>query len=143
MNQASLLDSATRPSKGLHIGLWVAQVLLAIAFGMAGAFKLTAPIEVLVQKMIWPGAMPPGLVRFIGASELTGAIGLILPAATRIRPGLTPLAALGLLVIMLLAMMFHLSRGELGALPAPIFLGAIAAFIAWGRFRKAPITPRA
>jgi len=57
------------------------------------------------------------LVRFIGVSELAGALGLILPAATRIRPGLTPLAALGLSTIMALAMLFHLVRGEPQALP--------------------------
>jgi putative oxidoreductase len=80
------------------------------------------------------------MVRFIGACELAGAVGLILPAATRIRPMLTPLAASGLVVVMLLAMAFHISRGEAAqALPINLTLGALAAFVAWGRFRKAPI----
>ena len=136
------LQSSTQPSKALNIGLWVAQVLLALAFGLGGFLKLTAPIDELTQKMVWPGAVPPGLVRFIGGSELLGAIGLILPAATRIRPGLTPLAASGLGVVMILAAIFHISRGEMGALPTNIFLGGLAAFVAWGRFRKAPISPR-
>jgi uncharacterized membrane protein YphA (DoxX/SURF4 family) len=142
MTAPSLSESGARPNKALHIGLWVAQVLLALGFGLGGFFKLTGPIDVLTEKMVWPGAVPSPLVRFIGGSELLGAIGLILPAATRIRPGLTPLAASGLVVIMILAMIFHISRGEMGALPTNIFLGGLAAFVAWGRLRKAPIPPR-
>jgi putative oxidoreductase len=143
MNATSLSESSTRPSKPLHIGLWVAQILLGLLFGAAGFAKTILPIEDLTQKMVWPGAVPPGLVRFIGISEFLGGLGLILPAATRIRPGLTPLAASGLIVIMVLAMIFHISRGELGALPTNVFFGAVAAFIAWGRLKKAPISPRA
>ena len=70
---------------------------------------------------------------------MPGAIGLILPAATKIKPTLTPLAALGLLTIMILAMAFHLSRGEAQALPINMVLGGLAAFVAWGRTKKAPI----
>jgi putative oxidoreductase len=124
----------------MHILLWVVQVLLACAFGMAGVMKSTQPVEALVQGgMAWAGQMPLAMVRFIGVSELLGAIGLILPAATKIKPFLTPLAALGLLTIMILAMAFHLSRGELQATPINIVLGGLAAFVAWGRTKKVPI----
>jgi putative oxidoreductase len=124
----------------MHILLWVVQVLLACAFGMAGVMKSTQPVEALVQGgMAWAGQMPLAMVRFIGVSELLGAIGLILPAATKIKPSLTPLAALGLLTIMILAMAFHLSRGEVQATPINIALGGLAAFVAWGRTKKAPI----
>jgi uncharacterized membrane protein YphA (DoxX/SURF4 family) len=143
MTLASPTESTARPSKALNVGLWLAQALLALGFGMGGFFKLTFPIEELTKQMVWPGAVPPGLVRFIGASELAGAIGVILPALTRIRPVLTPLAAIGLLVIMLLAAIFHVTRNELGALPTNIVLGGLAGFIAWGRLKKAPIAPRA
>jgi uncharacterized membrane protein YphA (DoxX/SURF4 family) len=129
-------------SKGLRIGLWVVQVLLALAFLGAGATKLFTPIPELVQQMAWVGAVPAGLVRFIAIAELAGAVGLILPALTRIKPGLTPLAAAGLAVIMLLAAPFHLSRGEGGAIVPNLILAALAAFVAWGRFKKAPIAPR-
>ena len=140
----SALDHTAQPPRrgALRIGLWVAQALLALAFGMAGIMKTTQPIAELAQKMGWPGAIPPALVRFIGSAELLGAVGLVLPSATRIRPGLTPLAAAGLLLIMLLAMPFHVSRGELFALPINLTLGALAAFVAWGRWRAAPIRPR-
>lgn len=124
----------------MHILLWVVQLLLACAFGMSGVMKSTQPVHVLVQNGIaWAGQVPLPLLRFIGISELLGAIGLILPAATRIKPSLTPLAALGLLTIMILAMAFHLSRGEVGATPINIVLGGLAAFVAWGRTKKAPI----
>ncbi len=124
----------------MHILLWVVQVLLACAFGMAGVMKSTQPVDVLVQNGIaWAGQVPLLMLRFIGISELLGAIGLILPAATKIKPWLTPLAALGLLTIMILAMAFHLSRGEAQALPMNMVLGGLAAFVAWGRTKKAPI----
>jgi len=140
---ASLADPAVRPRGALHIALWIAQGLLALAFGMAGVMKTSKPIAELVQMMGWPGALPPALVRFIGASELAAAVGLVLPAATRIKPGLTPLAATGLVVVMVLACVFHLSRGELQPLPINLTLGALAAFVAWGRFKKVPILARA
>ena len=137
----SIAQPARTTSRGMNIALWVAQVLLAIAFGMAGAMKLFTPIAELAAKMPSEAAMP-ALIRFIGASELAGAIGLILPAATRILPRLTILAAAGLLVVMVLATAFHVWKGELSHAPVPIVLGAIAGFIVWGRARKAPIIPR-
>lgn len=128
--------------RGLRIALWIVQGLLAIAFGMAGVMKLLSPIADLAANMAWVSSVPEGLVRFIGASELAGAIGLILPAVTRVKPGLTALAGGGLTLVMLLAAAFHLSRSEGAALPAPLVLGGLAAFVAWARFRKAPIAPR-
>jgi hypothetical protein len=74
--------------------------------------------------------------------EFAGAVGLILPAATTINPGLTALAATGLLAIMVLAVPFHISRGETTLIAAPATLGLLAAFIAWGRLRKAVIASR-
>ena len=126
----------------MHILLWLAQILLAGAFGMAGIMKSTQPVDALVQNGIqWASQVPVPLVRFIGISELLGAIGLILPTATKIKPVLTPLAALGILTIMILAMAFHLSRGEPEMLPVNMVLGALAAFVAWGRTKKVPIHP--
>ena len=70
------------------------------------------------------------------------AIGLILPALTRILPRLTPLAALGVSIIQVLAMLFHVSRGEFMVLPLNVVLLALSLFVLWGRERKAPIGPR-
>ncbi len=130
-------------SIAINVTLWIAQLLLAVAFGMAGIMKSTQPIPDLAAAMGWPGDLPAVVVRFIGASELAGALGLVLPSATRIRPLLTPLAAIGLVLVMLLAALFHISRGEWSALPINVVLGGLAAFVAWGRLRKAPIFPRA
>ncbi|MGC4115998.1 MAG: DoxX family protein [Myxococcales bacterium] len=135
------IHSEVHPRKALNIGLWIAQVLLAVAFGMAGLMKLTTPIEVLAQNMNWV-ADQPWLVRFIGGSEVAGALGMLLPALTRILPRLTALAGLGLVVVMVLAAGFHATRGELGAIPVTLILGSLAAFVAWGRFRAAPIPSR-
>ncbi len=131
------------PNKRVHIGLWVVQGLLAFAFGAAGAMKLAQPIDALVSGgLVWASSVPEALVRFIGASELLGGVGMILPAATRIAPRLTPLAGAGLVIVMALALAFHVSRGELGALPVNLVLGGLAGFVAYGRTKLAPIAPR-
>ena len=126
----------------MNVGLWIVQVLLAAAFGMAGVMKTTRPIAELAQSMVWPGDIPAALVRIIGTAELLGAIGLVAPAVTRIKPVLTPLAACGLVTVMFLATVFHLTRGEYFALPINLVLGGLAAFVAWGRWQRAPIAAR-
>lgn len=126
--------------KRLHIGLWVAQVLLALAFTGAALMKLTQPYETLAQSQAWVLLFSPDAVKLIGVVELLGALGLILPAASRIVPVLTPLAAAGLTLDMIAAAATHLRLGEP---PIPnVILGGLAAFVAWGRYRKAPITAR-
>src|SRR5688572_27469894 len=126
MTTAVQPTSAANPSKALHIGLWVVQVALALAFISGGAMKATQPIALLAEKMVWPGAIPEGLVRFIGVSEFLGGLGLVLPAAMRIKPILTPLAGVGLATIQILAIFFHLSRGEYAVVPFNFTLGALA-----------------
>lgn len=133
----------TTQSKGWNITLWILQVLLAILFGMAGFMKLTAPIADLAKTVPWAANVSEGLVRFIGASELAGALGLILPSLTRIRPSLTPLAAGGLVLVMILAAGFHLTRGETPGIGFNFALALVAGLIAWGRTKKAPISPKA
>ena len=126
-----------------NIGLWTAQILLALAFGMAGFLKTLTPIADLGVMMNWVTVTPGWLVRFIGIAELAGALGMILPAGTRILPWLTPLAALGFVVIQLLAIGTHASLGETATtLPINLVLLALALFVVWGRRRKAPIAPR-
>jgi hypothetical protein len=125
------------------IGLWAAQVLLALAFGGAGFIKLFTPVADLGAMMNWVTVTPEWLVRFIGAVELLGALGMILPAVTRILPWLTPLAALGFAVIQVLAIGTHASLGETAmTLPVNVALLALSLFVAWGRWKKSPIAPR-
>lgn len=134
---------ATSRKKAWTIGIWVVQVLLAAVYGMAGFNKVSLTPDALVQMgMGFVASVPLGLVRFIGVAELAGALGMLLPAATRVLPGLTPLAALGLSAIQILAMPVHVSRGEYGVLPVNIVLLAMALFVYWGRSRKSPIIPR-
>jgi putative oxidoreductase len=131
-----------KPSKGLNIGLWVAQVLLAAMFCGVGYMKAFMPLDQIAKIFVWVPAVPAGLVRFIGFAELAGALGLILPSATRILPKLTPLAALGLATVVLLGAGLHFSRGEGALTPTNFVLAALAIFVVWGRSKKAPILPR-
>lgn len=137
------VTSNTTGRNGWNIGLWAAQVLLALFYAYAGLNKLTQPVEVLgTMGMGFALFVPELLTRFIGLAELLGAIGIILPALTRIMPSLTPLAALGFSLIQVLAILLHASRGELAVLPLNIVLIALSLFVLWGRARKAPISPR-
>lgn len=128
---------------GWTIGLWAVQVLLALFYLYAGYNKLTQPIDALAaMNMGFVLFVPEWLTRFIGLAEVLGAAGLILPAATRILPRLTPLAALGLSTIQVLAILLHASRGEFMVLPLNLVLLALSLFVLWGRERKAPISAR-
>ena len=127
-----------------NIGLWVSQILLAVAFGMAGFLKALTPVADLGTMMNWVTVTPEWLVRFIGVVEFAGALGMILPSATRILPWLTPLAALGFAVIQVLAIGVHANLGETAmSLPINLVLLALALFVVWGRWLQAPISPRA
>jgi uncharacterized membrane protein YphA (DoxX/SURF4 family) len=123
----------------LNIVLWVVQVLLALLFIWAGGMKLVLPLE----KLAGPVALPGLFLRFIGVVELLGGLGLILPGLLRIRPGLTPLAAAGLVIIMIGAVGITFAGGvNVGLALIPAVTGLLAAFVAYGRWRLAPIRPK-
>ena len=127
----------------MNIVLWILQILLALAFLGAGGMKVMQPIEALAPQMPWVLEVSPLLmVRLPGIAEVLGALGLILPAVTRIQPKLVSLAAAGLALVMLLALIFHLTRGEFGGAVPPLVLGLLSAFVAYGRAKLAPIAPR-
>ena len=130
-------------NKKLNITLWVIQVVLAVMYLMAGYQKAFGDLAVVVKTIFWVAYTPAPLVRFIGTCELLGAVGLILPAALKIRPQLTTLAAAGLSLIMLLANIMHIYRAEYYVLPMTLLLLAMAAFVAYGRWKLAPSTPKA
>ena len=129
-------------SRAWNVSLWIAQALLATMFLMVGFMKTVVPLEDL-SKVVPMAAEMPVLIRFIGISELAGGLGLLLPAALRIRPQLTVFAAGALAGVMVLAMIFHLTRGESSSIGTNIVLGILASFVAWGRLHKAPIESRA
>ena len=109
--------------------LWIVQVLLALLFLWAGGMKLVLPIEMLKG----PIALPELFLRFIGVAEVLGAIGLILPWLLRIRPALTPLAATGLVIIMIGATVITLIGGAVAPALIPLVVGLLAASVAYGR----------
>ena len=117
----------------MNIALWIVAVVTALAFATAGTLKLTQPKDKLRQQMGWVEDFSPATIRLIGAMEVLGALGLILPAVTGIAPVLVPLAAAGLAVVMVLASVVHLRRGEPKVLPVNIVLFLLAAFVAIGR----------
>jgi len=125
----------------MHRWLWSAQILLAILFLPLGIVQVVVPIDQLAAGLPSAQFMSAAAIRLAGLAECLGACGLILPAAFRVRPWLTPLAALLLAVVMLLALCVHAAHGELAV--GPIVLGALCAWVAWGRFRRCGIEPRA
>lgn len=123
--------------KGLRVWLWVSQSLLALVFAPAGATKLINASAFAARSH-----MSVGLLIFIGIAEVAGALGVVLPALTRIYPQLTTLAAVGLAIIMVLATGVNIIQGQLPAVVLTIVLGALAVFVAWGRWRRAPVAAR-
>jgi hypothetical protein len=105
--------------------------------------KATQPLDQLAKMMTWIPSFPPLFVRSLGVVEVLGAIGLILPSLTRIQPRLTVIAALCILVHQFLAVSLHVSKGEISVLGLNVVLIVLAAFIFWGRRKKAVILPRA
>lgn len=126
----------------LNIALWLAQFVLAAAYGLFGSMKATQPLDQLATMMQWIPDFPVWFVRGLGVVEVLGAIGLILPSLTRIQPRLTVVAALLILVHQGCAIALHLSKGEASVLGLNMVLIALAAFIFWGRGRKSVIPPR-
>jgi hypothetical protein len=118
----------------MSAALWIVQCLLAAVFLFAGGMKLVLPLDQLTG----PVALPGLWLRFIGVCEVVGALGLILPGLLRIRPGLTPLAAAGLVIIMIGATVITLVAGEIVPALISLVVGALATFVAYGRWRVAP-----
>ncbi|HZS34651.1 MAG TPA: DoxX family protein [Methylomirabilota bacterium] len=133
--------SGPRPRRppALTSWLWAVQGLLALVFLLAGGLKLVLPLE----QMTGPVPLPGSLLRFIGVAEVLGAVGLVLPGLLGIRPALTPLAGAGLVVIMVGATGITLAGGQVLPALIPLGVGLLAAFIAYGRWRLAPLPARA
>lgn len=126
--------------RGMNIALWIIQAILAVIFLLEGYTKATTPMDMLVEQMPWAGDFPT-LARVVGVLEMLGSVGLLVPALLRI-PLVTAFAALGIFLIMILAFLFHLTRGEFDVIPFNLLFAAFTGFVAWGRFKKVPITAR-
>jgi uncharacterized membrane protein YphA (DoxX/SURF4 family) len=131
----AIVGSEARDS-GMNIVLWVVAGLLAFVFLGAGAMKVTQSKEKLAANpnMAWSEQFSPGIIKLIGLLEIFAAIGLILPALLDIVPVLVPLAALGLVLMMIGAAVTHARRTENQAIGMNVVLLLLAAFVAWGRF---------
>jgi len=122
----------------INILLWVVQGLLAALFLFAGGMKLVLPLEA----MAGPIALPGVFMRFIGVAEVAGALGLVLPSLLRIQPRLTPVAAMGLVIIMIGATILTGTAGPVAMAVFPLVVGVLAGIVAYGRTLTAPISSR-
>jgi uncharacterized membrane protein YphA (DoxX/SURF4 family) len=118
----------------MNVALWIVQGLLAFAFIAAGGMKLFAyeKYKAMSEKKNGPTGPSHGLITFIGIAEIAGSLGIVLPMATNIAPWLSPWAAIGLAIIMLLAIGFHVRRHE--SVAVPVILSLLAGFVVFGRF---------
>lgn len=118
-----------------NVTLWIFQGLLALVFLFAGGMKLVMPLEVLAQQ----SPLPAWFMRFIGTAEVLGALGLILPGLLRIQPVLTPVAAGGLVIIMIGATVVTAAGGPVALTLIPLVVGLLSTIVAYGRWRLAPL----
>jgi len=124
----------------MNIALWIIQILLALLFLFAGVTKLVLPIDVLMAMGSPNQVKLPGLFfRFIGLVEVLGGLGLILPGVFRRRQELTPLAAAGLVIIMIGAVIVTIMGDGVGMAGGPLVVGLLCAFVAYGRWKLRPL----
>ena len=122
----------------MHVTLWILQVVLAVVFAIAGVTHFLPP-EGLPESMRGVAEMPAGVPYFIGTVEILAVLGLILPGLTGIQTRLTPLAGAGLILVMVGAIVWHAQREEFPNIVLNLILAAIAAFVAYGRWRLRPL----
>ena len=123
----------------MNVALWVLQGLLAVAFLLHGWLLLSPPANMVEQMN---ASIPPAFRIFLGVAEVLAAIGLTLPGITRIQPRLVPLAAAGLMIVMVGATVLHLTRGEYSSAATTAVLLVALTFVAYMRWKVKPISPR-
>lgn len=121
--------------------LWVLQWLFGVYFVAIGIMHFIVP-EGLPAPMEWMYDLDDTVHVIVGIAEILGGLGLILPSITRVQPQLTIFAAVGLLLVMVGAVVYHVDRGEGQSVVTNVFIGAVMAFIAYGRWKLAPLQPR-
>lgn len=131
------MDKSTSPytahSELANILLWTAQILIFGSLCTGAVMKVTMPVPKLAKLFTWTGDVPKPFLRFIGLVDLAGGLGILLPTLTHIHPQLTEFAALGCIVLQLLAIGFHMWRSEIGDTPINFFMLALSVFVLWGR----------
>jgi len=123
----------------MTIALWIGQILLALFFALSGLGKVALPVAKLRERWNWTRHVAPLVIRLIGSLEILGALGLILPKATGSLPWLTPVAAVGLVLTMIGAILTHVRLHEAKAVRVPVVLMLLSLFIAVGYFVFVPV----
>ena len=141
LSQLTAMPNNT-PSRILNVSLWLVQALLAASFIWAASMKLFQSPDKLAAMWPWTGQVSQWLVKGTGIIDLLGGLGIVLPSLLRIKPVLTPITGICIILLMICATAFHVSRGETSVIGANICFAIMAAFIAWGRYKKAPVYPR-
>jgi hypothetical protein len=137
MNKATSHSTVSTSARVLNIALWILQALLAALFLWHGQFMVFPPADMVAMINANIGE---GLRVFIGVAEILAAVGLILPGLTRILPSLTALAAVGLMIVMSSATVFHLVRGETASAISTVVILVLVSLVAYARWKIAPIT---
>ncbi len=125
----------------MNVVLWILQILLGVYFTLIGVMHFIVPPG-LPPQMAWMYELSTTLHYVSGIAEILGGLGLILPAVTRIRTNLVPLAALGLTLVMIGAVIYHAGRGEYQNIGFNLVLAALLAFVAYGRWKLKPLADR-
>jgi hypothetical protein len=144
MSNATPSSEGSKRSAAISASLWLTQALLCLLFVGTGLWKLLTPIPKLAAMIPWAGQVPQGFLQATAIIDLCGGLGILLPALTRIKPSLTPLAALSCAALQLCAIVFHVSRGEIANTPFNFLLVGLSLFVFWGRrFKVAIVAKRA
>jgi hypothetical protein len=123
----------------MNVVLWILQVLLAVAFFAHGWLLLAPPPDIAAQMV---AQLPRGFWVFLGVAEILAAIGITLPGMTKVLPGLVTWAAVGIMIVMISATVWHIARNEISSAIITFVLLAMATFVAYARYRVLPIRPR-
>lgn len=122
--------------KSLTSALWIVQVLLSIGFIAGGAMKLFMPVNKLAAIWPWAAEVPVALLKVIGFIDVVAATGILVPSVFKIMPKLVFVTALCIIVLMVSAAIFHFYRGEAASTPVNFIFAFMAAFVAWGRYKR-------
>lgn len=136
------MNADNQASTALRASLWAAQAPLFVTFVGTGIWKLATPVPELAAKIPWAGQVSPAFLYATAALDLAGGLGILLPSLTRIQPRLTVWAAIGCALLMVGAVVFHVSRGEIANTWFNALLVGLSTFVGWGRLRAARILPR-
>jgi len=135
----TILSRSISHERLLHFSVWSAQIMLASFFAAMASLKLLLPVDRLVEVMAWTETLPLAFVRGLGVAELLGAIVVAAPAVTRTPQRIVGFAAVGFLTLMASAAVIHIARSELRMVALNLAIGALAAFVAWGRLMHEPL----